>query len=112
MILLALGVAIFGLHARLARLEINDAFISAALGAAVGRRIVAIIHLRFHGGLSPRRRLICTSLLTYLGTSSGGGEDFTTSINWSILFHYLNSLVTLIHQNIKYEFIHIQLPTS
>jgi hypothetical protein len=45
MILLALGVAIFGLHARLARLEINGAFISAALGAAIiSRRIVAIIH--------------------------------------------------------------------
>jgi hypothetical protein len=37
MLLLALGVAIFGLHTRLARLE-TDAGINAAVGTAVSRR--------------------------------------------------------------------------
>jgi hypothetical protein len=37
MIFLALGVAILGLHTRLARLETNAPVLLAALGTAVGR---------------------------------------------------------------------------
>ena len=43
MLLLAFGIAILDCHTRLARLEI-DVPRNAALGTAVGSRVVAIIH--------------------------------------------------------------------
>jgi hypothetical protein len=44
MLVLAFGVAILNRHTRLARLEISAPLL-AALRAAAGRRIVAIIHI-------------------------------------------------------------------